>query len=90
MFTDKETTYKVLARQLRISDRKTLDAAYDEEIRVMEPRLEFRNEAFQAILDETAKVDARAKNVKPADFIDRRYLDGLDKSGFFEKLWGRR
>lgn len=39
MFTDKELTYKVLAKQLRISDRKLLDAAYDEEIKVMEPRL---------------------------------------------------
>src|SRR5215510_15024622 len=54
MFTDKELTYKVLAKQLRISDRKVLDAAYDEEIKVMEPRLEFKMQAFQAILDETA------------------------------------
>jgi NitT/TauT family transport system substrate-binding protein len=87
MFTDKELTYKVLAKQLRISDRKILDAAYDEEIKVMEPRLEFRTEAFQAILDETAKVDARAKKIRPQDLVDRRYIDGLEKSGFFEKLW---
>src|SRR5262245_64432966 len=53
MFTDKELTYKVLAKQLRISDRKVLDAAYGEEIKVMEPRVEFKSEAFQAILDET-------------------------------------
>jgi hypothetical protein len=35
-------------------------------INVMEPRLEFKTEAFQAILDETAKVDPRAKKIKPA------------------------
>jgi NitT/TauT family transport system substrate-binding protein len=87
MFTDKEMTYKVLAKQLRISDRKLLDAPYDEEIKVMEPRLEFKPEAFQAILDETAKVDPRAKKIKPQDLIDRRYLDGLEKSGFFDNLW---
>jgi ABC-type nitrate/sulfonate/bicarbonate transport system substrate-binding protein len=87
MFTDKELTYKVLAKQLRISDRKVLDAAYDEEIKVMEPRLEFKTEAFQAILDETAKVDPRAKKIKPQDLIDRRYIDGLEKNGFFDKLW---
>lgn len=87
MFTDKELTYKVLAKQLRISDRKVLDAAYDEEIKVMEPRLEFKMEAFQAILDETAKVDPRAKKIRPQDLIDRRYIDGLEKSGFFNKLW---
>jgi NitT/TauT family transport system substrate-binding protein len=87
LFMDKETTYKVLAKQLRISDRKLLDAAYDEEIKVLEPRLEFKTEAFQAIIDETAKVDPRAKKIKPQDLVDRRYLDTMQKSGFFEKLW---
>jgi NitT/TauT family transport system substrate-binding protein len=87
LFLDKELTYKVLAKQLRINDRKLLDAAYDEEIKVMERRLEFKNEAFQAIIDETSKVDARAKKLKPQDFVDRRYLDGLQKNGFFDKLW---
>ena len=87
MFVDKELTYKVLAKQLRINDRKVLDAAYDEEIKVLERRLEFKNEAFQAIIDETGKVDARAKKVKPQDLVDRRFLDGLNKSGFFDKLW---
>jgi NitT/TauT family transport system substrate-binding protein len=87
MFVDKELTYKVLAKQLRINDRKILDAAYDEEIKVLEPRLEFKNEAFQAIIDETAKLDPRVKKLKPQDLIDRRYLDGMQKSGFFDKLW---
>ena len=87
MFLDKEFTYKVLAKQLRINDRKLLDAAYDEEIKVMEQRLEFKNEAFQAIIDETGKVDARAKKLRPQDLVDRRFLDGLNRSGFFDKLW---
>jgi len=90
MFTDKELTYKVLAKQLRISDRKLLDAAYDEEIKVMEPKLEFKPEAFQAILDETAKVDPRAKKIRPQDLMDRRYIDALEKNGFFDKLWAGR
>jgi len=90
MFTDKELTYRVLAKQLRISDRKVLDAAYDEEIKVLEPRLEFRNEALQAIIDETGKVDPRATKIKVQDLIDRRILDGLQKSGFFDKLWAKK
>ena len=87
IFLDKEFTYKVLGKQLRINDRKILDAAYDEEIKVLERRLEFKNEAFQAIIDETGKVDARAKKIKPQDLVDRRFLDDLNKSGFFDKLW---
>ena len=90
LFLDKELTYRVLAKQLRISDRKLLDAAYDEEIKVLEPRLAFKTEAFQAIIDETSKVDPRAKKIRPQDLIDRRYLDGLQKSGFFDKLWAEK
>jgi hypothetical protein len=90
IFTDKELTYRVLAKQLRISDRKVLDAAYDEEIKVLEQRLEFKHEALQAIIDETGKVDPRAKKIKLHDLIDRRYLDGLQKAGFFDKLWGKK
>ncbi|MSP36918.1 MAG: hypothetical protein EXR70_00325 [Deltaproteobacteria bacterium] len=87
MFTDKELTYKVLGKQLRITDRKVLDSAYDEEIKALEPRLEFKLEALQAIIDETAKTDARVRKIKPMDLIDRRYLDSFNKSGFFDKLW---
>ena len=67
-----------------------LDAAYDEEIKVLEPRLEFKSEALQAIIDETGKVDPRAKKIRPQDLIDRRYVDGLQKNGFFDKLWTKK
>jgi len=86
MFTDKELTYRVLSKQLRIGDRKILDAAYDEEIKVLEPRMQFRMESLQAILDETAKTDPRAKKLKPQDVVDQTILAKLDKSGFFDKL----
>jgi NitT/TauT family transport system substrate-binding protein len=87
MFNDKELTYKILGKYLRINDRKILDAAYDEEIKVMEPTMEFKLESIQAIVDETAKADPRAKKVKPQDLIDRSLLDRLQKDGFFDRLW---
>jgi ABC-type nitrate/sulfonate/bicarbonate transport system substrate-binding protein len=84
MFKDKELTYKILGKHLRIDDRKVLDAAYDEEIKVMEPRLEFKTEAIQAIIDETAKSDPRTKRIKPQDLIDRSVLDRLRGDGSFD------
>ena len=90
LHTDNEFTFKVLARQLRITDRKTLEAGYNAEIKVLEPRLAIRPEAFQAIVDDVAQTDPRAKKIKPADFIDRRFLDEMTRSGFFEKLWGEK
>ena len=86
--TDREFTYKVLGKQLRLTDRKILDAAYNAEIKALEPRLDVKAEAFQAILDEISKADARAKRVRAEDLIDRRYLEELQKSGFLDNLWG--
>jgi ABC-type nitrate/sulfonate/bicarbonate transport system substrate-binding protein len=90
LHTDKEFTFKVLSKQLRVTDRKTLDAGYNAEIKVLEPRLTIRPEAFQAILDDVAQSDPRAKKIKPDDFIDRRFLDEMNKSGFFDRLWGEK
>jgi ABC-type nitrate/sulfonate/bicarbonate transport system substrate-binding protein len=90
LHTDKEFTFKVLSKALRITERKTLEAGYNAEIKVLEPRLAIRPEAFQAILDDVAQSDARAKKIKPADFIDRRFLEEMTKSGFFDKLWGEK
>ncbi len=46
--------------------------------------------AFKAILDEVAEVDLRARKVRAEDLMDRRFLDEMEKSGFFDKLWGRK
>jgi hypothetical protein len=43
-------------------------------------------ESLQAILDETAKTDPRAKKLKPQDVIDQTIIAKLEKSGFFDKL----
>lgn len=86
--SDLPFTYKVLAKHLRIDDGKILDAAYKYEVKGLEPRLEIRAEGLQAILDEVAASEPRARLVNPQQLIDRRYLDDMEKSGYFDKLWG--
>jgi NitT/TauT family transport system substrate-binding protein len=85
---ERETTLKILARYLRVSDRKVLETSYNNELKAMEPRFDVRAEALQAILDEIALTDPRAKKISPQQLIDRRYLDDMDRSGFFNSLWG--
>jgi ABC-type nitrate/sulfonate/bicarbonate transport system substrate-binding protein len=85
LHTDKPFVYKVLGKYLRINDSKILDAAYQSEIPALERRLEIADAALQASLDEIAPTDPRAKAIKPADMIDRRYLIELQKSGVFNK-----
>jgi len=90
MQTDKEYVYKILGKYLRIDDRKLLEASYNVEIKSLEPRLAIKPEGLQSTLDEIAPVDPRAKNVKPQEMVDTRYLDEMEKSGFFDQIWGGR
>ena len=90
MHTDKEFIYKVLSKYLRVSDRKILESAYNTEIKALEPRLAIKMDSLQAILDEAAATDARAKKVKPQDLVDSRYLVDMEKSGFFDQLWAKK
>jgi len=90
MHTDREFVYKVLGKYLRVTDRSVLDAAYNAEIKALEPRLVIKNEALQAILDEIAPRDTQAKKVKPQELVDSRYLDEMEKSGFFDQLWAKK
>src|SRR5262245_4847443 len=90
MHTDTDFTFKVLAKYLRVDDRKLLEASYNVEIKALEPRLAMKLEGFQSTLDEIAPTEPRAKTVKPQEMIDTRYLDEMEKSGFFEQIWGGR
>jgi NitT/TauT family transport system substrate-binding protein len=90
MHTDREFVYKVLGKYLRITDRSVLDSAYNAEIKVLEPRLVIKPESLQATLDELAAHDPRAKTIKPQEMIDNRYLDEMERSGFFDALWSKK
>jgi NitT/TauT family transport system substrate-binding protein len=90
MHTDREFVYKVLGKYLRVTDRSVLESAYNAEIKVLEPRLVIKPESLQAILDELSATDPRAKTVKPQELIDTRYLDEMEKSGFFNQLWAKK
>lgn len=88
--TDRDYTYKVLGKYLRIENRKILEASYNSEIRALEPRLAMRLDGLQANLDEIAATEPRAKNVKAEEMVDTRYLEEMAKTGFFDQLWPSR
>jgi ABC-type nitrate/sulfonate/bicarbonate transport system substrate-binding protein len=85
LHSNKAFVYKVLAKYMRLTDTKVLDSAYQSEVPALESRLEIRDAALQASLDEIAALDPRAKSIKPQDMVDRRYLAELEKSGVFDK-----
>jgi ABC-type nitrate/sulfonate/bicarbonate transport system substrate-binding protein len=86
MVTDRDLAFRLMAKKIGLTDRKVFDAAYSAELKVMEPRLEIKPIAIQATLDEIAKTDPRAKQVKADQLIDRRFLEEMEKDGTFERL----
>ena len=86
MISDRELAFKVISRKIGLTDRKVFDAAYTAELKVLEPRLDIKAGAIQANLDEIARTDPRAKQVKAEQLIDRRFLDEMEKDGTFDKL----
>ena len=86
MISDRELAFKVISRKIGLTDRKVFDAAYTAEMKVLEPRLDIKPIAIQANLDEIAKTDPRAKQVKAEQLIDRRFLEEMEKDGTFDRL----
>jgi len=86
MTTDRELAFKVISKKIGLTDRKVFDAAYTGELKVLEPRFAIKPIAIQATLDEIAKTDARAKQVKAEQLIDRRFLEEMERDGTFARL----
>jgi len=86
MVTDRELAYRIMAKKINLTDRKVFDAAYTQELKVLEPKLDIKPGAIQATLDEISRTDARAKQVKPEQLIDRRFLEEMEKDGTFDRL----
>jgi ABC-type nitrate/sulfonate/bicarbonate transport system substrate-binding protein len=86
MVTDRDLAFRLMAKKIGLTDRKVFDAAYTQELKVLEPRLDIKPIAIQATLDEIAKTDPRAKQVTAQQLIDRRFLEEMEKDGTFDRL----
>jgi hypothetical protein len=71
-----------------VQDRAILQKAYDfyvEKIVDKAPYIDMTG--MQNALDEVAKTIPAAKNAKPEQFVDLRFLDRLERSGLLNELY---
>ncbi len=86
--TDREFTYKAMAKYTKIQDTAVLQKAYDFYMsKVLEKAPYINITGVQNVLDDLAKTVPAAKNAKPAQFVDNRFLDSLEKSGLMRELY---
>ena len=90
--TDRATGMKIAAKYLRLEDSELLTKTYESSID--ENKLPIKQyptvAGLKTIIDQLALTNPKAKTAKPQDFIDARFVEEFDKSGYIDSLYGRR
>ena len=86
--TDRESAIKTLAKYTTVTDSAILNRAYDFYMTKVLERAPYINmQGMQNALDDVARTVPSAKNAKPEQFVDLRFLDRLEKSGLLKELY---
>ena len=86
--TDREFTIKTYAKYTTVQDTAILQKAYDFYVEKIVDKAPYINmTGMQNALDEVAKTIPAAKNAKPEQYVDMRFLDKLEKSGLLNELY---
>jgi len=86
--TQKEASIQAIAKFTKLTDRAALEEAYNTyAIKYME-RVPYPGiKGVEAILEDLAKTNPKAKTADPKKFIDPRFLKELEESGFIAQLY---
>jgi ABC-type nitrate/sulfonate/bicarbonate transport system substrate-binding protein len=90
--TDRTTGMKIAAKYLRLDDKELLQKTYESSIDENKlPAKQYPTlEGIKTILDQLALKDSKAKAAKPQDFVDARFVEEFDKSGYIDSLYVRK
>lgn len=83
---------KIAVKYLRLENKELLQRTYESSIDEKKlPAKQYPSaEGIKTILDELAVKDPKARAAKPSDFIDARFVEEFDKSGYIDSLYGRK
>ena len=81
---------KIAAKYLRLEDKELLQKTYESSIDEKKlPAKQYPTAAgLKTIIDQLAATNPKANNAKPQDFIDARFVEEFDKSGYIDSLYG--
>jgi ABC-type nitrate/sulfonate/bicarbonate transport system substrate-binding protein len=88
--THREESIKVAQKYTRGLSRDILEGAYAANTALLVEDTYPTLEGLKNTLEIQALTDGRAGKAKAEDFVELRFVDELRKSGFVEKLYGRR
>ena len=83
---NKAVALKVMQKYVRVTDPEILEATYAEVREYLESVPYVSRKGLESIISELATTEPKAKEVKPEDFLDARFLRQLEKDGFFKTV----
>lgn len=87
---NREDAQKIMGSFMRTQDRELLDNMYDSLVKkVFRPAPYPTVGGVQNILDQLSLSNVKARQAKPQDFIDDRFVRELDESGYIKELYRR-
>jgi ABC-type nitrate/sulfonate/bicarbonate transport system substrate-binding protein len=78
---------RAIGRYMQIKDEKVLEESYQQLKTTAEVKPYPSAEGFKTILDELSKKLPAARTANPRDFMDTRFIQELDKSGYIDGLY---
>ena len=87
MRTNSAVAKKALARRMQIKDERELEDTYQLLKSFIQIKPYPSLEGFKTIFDDLAKRVPAAKHANPKDFVDTRFIEELDRSGYIDALY---
>lgn len=86
--THRPETLRSLAKFLRMDDREILEETYDQFLLKLVPQKPYPTlKGIQAILDDVATRNPKARDARPEQFVDLQWVRELDESGYIDRLY---
>jgi len=87
--SDRDYSIKALAQFTRVSNLQSVAEGYDYFVKQLEPVPYPSVAAMQAVVDQIAESNPKARNVDAKNYVNDRYLKRLEEEGFVKRIWGK-
>lgn len=87
MRTNPPVAKRALSRRMQIKDEKELEDTYQLLKSFVQIKPYPTLEGFKTIFDDLARRIPAAKNANPKDYVDTRFIEEFDKSGYIDRLY---
>jgi NitT/TauT family transport system substrate-binding protein len=91
IYTNKDLSMKTLAKYTKVNDEKILEESYRFSLDGLSKEGSMAPEAFSALVEQLVSQkaidEAASKKLPVSAYFDNRFVNELERDGFFKKLW---